>query len=705
MPTSHRLLEHTFLHLPRVGRRTERKLWMEGIATWSDFQSVRPRQLSLFNKDTWEEIIDASRKALAMGDADFFAARLPRGEHYRVAATFPEETVFLDIETTGLSLYYDNITLVGLSKGEYYTCCFRQLDYKNNDSEKWREFLSGAKCLVTFNGTMFDLKFIEKYIPDLKLPAAHVDLRFLARRVSLTGGQKAIEEAVGIRRPEGIGDVSGREAILLWYEYAGGNIEAGKRLVRYNHTDIEGMKIIFDEVFERIIASDFPPTLKVGGSTFSKSHSSIDFVRVPSRADNTVHIVKYTGRRGPAVHYDDLFSQGAQSSLRIVGIDLSGSERRPTGWCVLDGRRAVTRVFRTDEEMIEEIKAIEPHLVSIDSPLSLPAGRRSVGDDDLGRSKYGITRECERILRSRGIHVYPCLIPSMQMLTRRGIELARNIRAMGIPVIESYPGAAQDIMNIPRKRASLDQLKKGLQLFGIEGNFLLTTVTHDEVDAITSAVVGLFFWQGRYEALGNEIEDFLIIPDLKKRTYEKQQRRVVGISGTIAAGKTTAAEHLASEGFAYGRYSQVLANIVRKSGGTVDRSSLQQLGSRIHHDPGQRWLNQQLLASMPQGKDLVIDGLRWPEDHAFWVERFGPWFFHLHISTASSIREQRHLMDGHTSEEFDVASRHNVEHGTGLLEALSSRTILNDQALTTFKQMVSEVADTYYKENVQCRFR
>ena len=705
MPTSRQLLEHTFLHLPRVGRRTERKLWMEGIATWSDFQSVRPRQLSLFNEDTWEEIIDASREALAMGDADFFAARLPRGEHYRVAATFPEETVFLDIETTGLSLYYDSITLVGLSKGEYYTCCFGQLDYKNSDSEKWREFLSGAKCLVTFNGTMFDLKFIEKYIPDLKLPAAHVDLRFLARRVSLTGGQKAIEEAVGIRRPEGIGDVSGREAILLWYEYAGGNIEAGKRLVSYNHTDIEGMKIIFDKVFERIIASDFPPTLKVGRSAFSKSHSSIDFVRVPSRADNAVHIVKYRGRRGPAMHYDDLFSRGEQSSLRIVGIDLSGSERRPTGWCVLDGRRAVTRVFRTDEEMIEEIKAIEPHLVSIDSPLSLPAGRRSVGDDDLGRSKYGITRECERILRSRGIHVYPCLIPSMQMLTRRGIELARNIRAMGIPVIESYPGAAQDIMNIPRKRASLDQLKKGLQLFGIEGNFLLTTVTHDEVDAITSAVVGLFFWQGRYEALGNEIEDFLIIPDLKKRTYEKQQRRVVGISGTIAAGKTTAAEHLANEGFAYGRYSQVLANIVRKSGGTVDRSSLQQLGSRVHRDPGQRWLNQQLLASMPQGEDLVIDGLRWPEDHAFWVERFGPWFFHLHISTASSIREQRHLMDGHTSEEFAVASRHNAEHGTGLLEALSSRTILNDQALTTFKQMVSEAADTYYKENAQCRFQ
>ena len=60
--------------------------------------------------------------------------------------------------------------------------------------------MSDAKCLVTFNGTMFDLKFIEKHIPGLKLPVAHVDLRFLARRVSWTGGQKAIEEVVGVER-------------------------------------------------------------------------------------------------------------------------------------------------------------------------------------------------------------------------------------------------------------------------------------------------------------------------------------------------------------------------------------------------------------------------------------------------------------------------------------------------------------------------
>ena len=705
MPTSHLLLEHTFLHLPRIGRHTERRLWTEGVATWSDLQSVHQRQLSLFGKDAWAEMIDASHEALARGDADFFATKLPRREHYRIAATFPAETAFLDIETTGLSLYYDSITLIGLSKGERYACRFGLPDTEVGGGERWRELLSEAKCLVTFNGTMFDLKFIEKYVPGLKLPLAHVDLRFLARRVSLTGGQKAIEEVVGVERAEGVGDLGGREAALLWYEYAGGCVEAGERLVRYNHADIEGMKLIFDKVFERIISSEFPQALKVGESQFSKSRSSITLVRRPSRANNAVHIRKHRGRKGPTVNYNDLFEAGSRSPIRVVGIDLSGSERRATGWCLLEGSRAFTRVFRTDEEMIEEIRAVKPNLVSIDSPLSLPQGRRSVTDDDPGRRKYGITRECERTLRARGIHVYPCLIPSMQMLTRRGIDLSRHIRSMGVPVIESYPGAAQDIMNIPRKRAGLDRLKEGLRLFGIQGEFLSTAVTHDEVDAVTSAVVGLFFWQGRYEALGNEVEDFLIIPELRSSTTDERKRRIVGVSGPIAAGKTTAAKHLAAKGFAYGRYSQVLADIERKNGGNVDRSSLQKLGIRVHRNPGQRWLNNQLLAGMSGNEDIVIDGVRWPEDHAFLVERCGPWFFHLHVKAAPAIREQRYVEAGQSTKEFAAACRHEAEKGTESLEELSSIVIQNERALTTLKRKVSEAASTYYKENFRCRFR
>jgi len=39
------------------------------------------------------------------------------------------------------------------------------------------------------------------------------------------------------------------------------------------------------------------------------------------------------------------------------------------------------------------------------------------------------------------------------------------------------------------------------------------TITHDEIDALTSALVGYFYLAGMYEAIGDSEEGYLIIPD------------------------------------------------------------------------------------------------------------------------------------------------------------------------------------------------
>lgn len=83
-------------------------------------------------------------------------------------------------------------------------------------------------------------------------------------------------------------------------------------------------------------------------------------------------------------------------------------------------------------------------------------------------------------------------------------------------VIESYPGAAQDILGITRKKVSTEELKQGLIDFGLSGTFADSKITHDELDAITSALVGYFYLSGWYEALGNEDEGYLIIPKSNK---------------------------------------------------------------------------------------------------------------------------------------------------------------------------------------------
>jgi predicted nuclease with RNAse H fold len=200
-------------------------------------------------------------------------------------------------------------------------------------------------------------------------------------------------------------------------------------------------------------------------------------------------------------------------SSRIIGIDLSGSEKKASGWALLETASVSTRTILKTEDIIEATIASRPDLVSIDSPLALPVGRHCSLDNCECR-RFGISRSCERELKRRGISVYWCLIRSMQSLTMRGMEIAGRLRQVGINVIESYPGAAQDIMRIPRKRTSLVQLRSGLVSFGLNGIRDLDDITHDELDAATSAIVGTFFLANSFEALGDAAEGHLIVPRL-----------------------------------------------------------------------------------------------------------------------------------------------------------------------------------------------
>ena len=409
----------------------------------------------------------------------------------------PEHVLFLDIETTGLSLYYDEVTVIGWSFGGQAKTII-----KGEDPGPLQDDAVQAKALVTFNGKCFDAKFIKRDFPEIALPEPHIDLRYLCRRVDLTGGQKAIEKELGIGLRGGLEDMDGAAAVILWHRYIRGDQDALRQLIRYNRADIAAMGAIFDETLSR---------LGVHQDLFSWLPCFLDW-SAPYNWRNMPNIPRYSSKLKHR-RFSDLF--GAGSSSRIVGIDLTGSEKRPSGWCLLDGSQAHVASISSDNELIEKTAQANPDLVSIDSPLCLPAGRVSVYDDDPGRDEFGIMRQCERELKRRGINVYPCLLPSMQKLTERGIRLAEAFYEQGMQVIESYPGAAQDIMRIPRKGAGPAWLKMGLSEFGISGDYETQRVTHDELDAITSALVGTFHLAGMSEALGAENEPPLIIPKIE----------------------------------------------------------------------------------------------------------------------------------------------------------------------------------------------
>jgi predicted nuclease with RNAse H fold/uncharacterized protein YprB with RNaseH-like and TPR domain/dephospho-CoA kinase len=599
----------------------------------------------------------------------------------------PARVVFLDVETTGLSWYYDDITVVGWMCGGRY-----DFHIAGEHPMRLAGALHRATALVTFNGTLFDLRFLRKAFGTLTVPPVHIDLRYFARRVGLSGGQKAIEKLLGLPQRTNLESFDGGEAVLAWHRYLRGDESSLRKLIEYNRYDVLGMCGILDTVLARL---NTHPDLWISLPKFAE--------RVEKTASwaNTIP-------RSPQSHELDhryntfarTFSGTPAKRATVVGIDLTGSEARPSGWSVLSGSEAVTDMVASDDEIVSRTVAAKPDIVSVDSPLSVPFGRTRVEDDDPGREQFGIMRRCERELKRRGINVYPCLLPSMQRLTRRGISLAARFRSMGIPVIESYPGAAQDIMGIPRKGVGVEFLKQSLVDFGIRGSFANDKVTHDELDAITSAIVGLFFVSGRFEALSGPLEDALIIPNLTSSGYSGM---VIGISGKICAGKTTTARILEQNGFAYTRFSQVIDDEIVARGEAPDRATRQRAGMEIHHAKGQRWLCERVLERVSNQKLIVIDGLRFPEDHAFFVERFGSAFFHIHITAPDGLRAARYRESERDGLSFEIADRQPVEEKVEELAKFAATVLPNDASTDELaNNVMKSVREFAHKQGDEC---
>jgi uncharacterized protein YprB with RNaseH-like and TPR domain/predicted nuclease with RNAse H fold len=501
------MLEQTFIHIPGIGRRTERELWDSGIRCWHDLSGffLRSPEVSAGLLRRLEAYIPQSIDAVQKKDAAFFSRLSALGEAWRLFPEFADQCVFLDIETTGLSTVFDTVTMVGLFDGRKYEVF---IDGQNlNDLP---ERLKKYSVIVTFNGTGFDLRFLKLAFGKLKLPPIHIDLRWVTRRLGYRGGLKSIERELGIVRDREVEDIDGRDATVLWSRHLRGDRVALRQLITYNTEDVVHLKAIMEMAYDKLAKQLYGD---LGGQKEKEMYGGVaDMPEAPK-------LRKWAVTRSSATLVSSLLERSKIRSPRIVGIDLTGSERRATGWSVLNGSHAQTKSIITDDELIRETLAAEPDIVSIDSPLSVPEGWNRAQKQIVPGSP--IYRKCELALKRMGISVFWALLPSMQSLTMRGMRLADELRGRGLKVIESYPGAAQDILGIPRKGSSLEELKWGLNRAGIDGNFLKGRVTHDEVDAVTSALVGLFYLADDYIALGTPEEDYLIVPRSSKINYSK----------------------------------------------------------------------------------------------------------------------------------------------------------------------------------------
>jgi len=231
------MLRHTYLHVPGVGPKRERDLWMRGFTDWDTFRQGHP-------EGAWRELI------LAHLDDGLAARALPGRESWRLAREFPGRTLYLDIETTGLSFDGDSVTCVGVSDGTTTRAFVR-----GRDLAAFPGALDGVELLVTYNGSSFDLPVLKNAFPVVDFDRFHhIDLRFPLHRLGVKGGLKGAERQLGIFRSEAIEGVDGFMAVLLWRAHRSGAATALDTLLRYCLEDVVNLKPLLAHVYNRMTA-------------------------------------------------------------------------------------------------------------------------------------------------------------------------------------------------------------------------------------------------------------------------------------------------------------------------------------------------------------------------------------------------------------------------------------------------------------------
>jgi len=243
------MLTRTFVHVPKIGYTTEKRLWDAGAETWMSALSL-PGPPGGFSSERWDLLCDTlenSLLSLQAGDHRYFTQYLQARDHWRAFPEFRSRVAYLDIETDGLDRY-NQVTVVGIYDG------VRTRSYVAGENmDQFPEDIAQFAVLVTFNGATFDLPFLRRRFGSI-FDQLHIDLRFALGRLGLQGGLKAIERRLGLRRADEIADISGEQAVMLWHEYRRGSAEALALLLEYNRADVENLEVLMEIAYRRLWA-------------------------------------------------------------------------------------------------------------------------------------------------------------------------------------------------------------------------------------------------------------------------------------------------------------------------------------------------------------------------------------------------------------------------------------------------------------------
>tara|TARA_B100000674_G_C37804150_1_gene897915 strand:- start:147 stop:1073 length:927 start_codon:yes stop_codon:yes gene_type:complete len=240
------MLKNTFIHISKLGQKTEENIWKNNILDWDDFINNNPNFLSDKKNIQICEELNKSKLNIKDNNPNFFIQNLPSNEHWRIFDEFRDSLVYLDIETTGLS-FDDKITTIACYDGKNVECFIRGKNLKD-----FIDYIKNYSTIVTYNGKSFDVPFIESQF-NIKLNHAHLDLRYILFSLGYKGGLKGCEKQLNIDRKDLI-DIDGYFAVLLWNEYKdNNNNKALETLLAYNIEDTINLEKLMEISFNKKI--------------------------------------------------------------------------------------------------------------------------------------------------------------------------------------------------------------------------------------------------------------------------------------------------------------------------------------------------------------------------------------------------------------------------------------------------------------------
>lgn len=261
------MLDRSFIFAKGMTEELERALWGHGITSWELARTHADEIAAVLGGARAGKLLEAigqAERARDAGDAAWFKGNWPDKEQWRLWRGYadPAHIALVDIETTGLTPGYDQITVIGLADGAAARAFVAGRPQPGDESlDRFREAIKPYRLLVTFNGANFDVPFIERAFREhgFRFDLPHLDLLYPARSLGLSGGLKDMEKAVGIVRGDDIKDIRGGEAIQLWGQWRAGDANAYRRLVTYCKADCVNLAAFADAVHRRTWDRIFTP--------------------------------------------------------------------------------------------------------------------------------------------------------------------------------------------------------------------------------------------------------------------------------------------------------------------------------------------------------------------------------------------------------------------------------------------------------------